>query len=173
VLCYFYFIEPKSVDAFLSRIDKVRGEYAEGVAIHIIYVNLALILFFESYTGDYTSLDAALAALPTSEQKMETEYRRESFQSLTSLFLTLIPKLIRFDTVTLLSGGRSVKLNNFSRLMKSSDALVTELAQAGPDDCGQVLEKINRLIEQYFSQIFKRAVGITPSEFIAASASKR
>jgi hypothetical protein len=51
------------VNAFLSRIDKVRGEYAEGVVIHIIYVNLALILFFESYTGDYTSLDAALAAL--------------------------------------------------------------------------------------------------------------
>lgn len=155
-LCTFFYTEQPDVERCMRLIEALHRKWGDGAALHVIYVNLALIIFFESYTGDYTELDAALAALPGSGS--QTEYKRLSFPSLTGLLRHLIPRLLRFDTVRLLNGERSVELNNFSRLMRACDGQVGKLLEAGEPGRGAVLENISQLLSSIEDIRFLRLV---------------
>ena len=145
-LCYFYYVEPQSVDAYLKQIGALHQKRAEGVLQHVLYVNMTLIVFFESYTSLYTGLDSAFASLSAPDQSTRIEYQRVSCASLAELMRILMPRLLRFDTVTLMHGARSVHLNNFSRLIHACGTLVAELAQTAAPKRGAVLGRIAELL---------------------------
>lgn len=142
-LCYFYYLQPEYTHTYIEEIHTIFHKIADGMAVHIVYVNLALIVFFESYTSNYAMLDRAFSSLSKGIDQSNVEYVRTPFPNVIMLMQEIVPKLRRFETISLLNGNQMIQVNNYSRLIHECETLVITFSHS-PQHA--VLEQIENLL---------------------------
>lgn len=146
-LCFFYYTEPANKDQCLHFIKSWHRTWAGAVPIYALYANLVLIVFFESYSSAYEEMDMTYAQLQFEGQSTQIEYERIPCVNLQALLHTLVPKIVRFDTVTFMDGVRNVQINNYARLIRSGDAMVMRLSTGNDTEKAEVLRQIEQLLK--------------------------
>lgn len=145
-LCYLYYVEPQNAAAYARQVEALHAQFASNTPLTVMYVNLALIFFFESYSLSYEELETAMSALKAEGQTVEVEFKHVAQSSLEQLMHTLLPTLIRFDTVDLMSGERRVQIHNYSRMLRKGNRLIAELAAGDEQSREQVLNQLEVLL---------------------------
>ncbi|MDD3336414.1 MAG: response regulator [Eubacteriales bacterium] len=140
------YVEPQHAEKCAAKAMELHEGWAKNVPLHMLYVNYALIFFFQSYTASYAQQDAALSAIRPAGQSLALEYEHTSYVNLSALLHELLPRLMRFDTVDLMSGMGVTRIHNDSRILREGGGLVTQLAQGDAEEREKALHRLTELL---------------------------
>lgn len=141
---YIHQLEKSHLAECLTEIRSFHDRHANGIALHAVYVRSALIVFFESYSTDYTALNSLLNSISVPSMPLTIEHH--SYENLRAMMPALAARLNRFDTITLLDGSQHITLQNQTGLTKSIDTLIHKLTTDRDVDsaCHELGEIMNR-----------------------------
>lgn len=143
-------LQKQSITQCLSQIQALHARQANGIALHAIYVRMTLIVFFESYSTDYSAFDTALNALSFASQANPVAIEHHSYGNLRHMVPALAAQLNRFDTITFLDGSQHITLQNQTGLTRAMDALIFRLTadrnvDAACHELGEIMSRTSDL----------------------------
>ena len=155
-LCFFYYLEPEHREHCAARIQQIQREYARHIPLTLIYVNHALIFFFESVNDSYDALDLMMGELAAQKELGGMEYKRQSFDNLRALLIFLVPRLMRFKTVDLIHGETFARIHNDSGVLHLCGKLTQRLATGSEQEREEAFSSLRELIDGAADAAFLR-----------------
>lgn len=168
-LYYLYYLEPSFLE---SALESIQG-FLEKNRVHFpcfyIYVENTLLFFYRSELIGSRDIEDFLNGLSFPGARVSCLLRREIFGSLSQLLHTILPKLIRYETIYLRMFGSIVPLSNKDSIVKQADSLTEKLLLSKKEFSSTLSEFENlfktvkslSLIQQIGSIIFSKILSKT------------
>lgn len=100
----------------------------------MIYVKNTLIFFFEDCAPTYTDLNEYIHGFSFKEQSVSIEFKSYSFLNLGALLNSLMPKLKRYEQISLIEHFHSIQFVNHTALFEKTEYFISRIFQDNPDE---------------------------------------
>lgn len=158
-LCYLHYVEEEALTKVLARIYQYMRKEAPGIPVYSIYVKNTLLLFFESHQVSYEHMDSFFQGLTPLTSHAALEYRRESFENLSTLLETVIRKVKRYGIIYFMNGLQQVPICNYKGMISTLEQLTSDLIDAEPSKRPEHLLELKGLLDGTHNPDFLRQIG--------------
>lgn len=158
-LFYVYYLEYGSLNLFLERLQEYYLAHMPQIALHGVYISNTLVLFFQSYAGEYGELHRFLSSVPLPDNPVALTIEGQLYPNLQRLLESLTQRLKRFSIIYMINHFRLVYTcnhNSFSeealRLFRAlikgqaSELAPLENLLEGTEDAGFLKQLANSLL---------------------------
>ena len=133
-LYYIFYLEKKHLGDCLEQLSAYFKSNFPSLPVHMIYVKNTLIFFFEDCAPTYTDLNEYIHGFSFKEQSVSIEFKSYSFLNLGALLNSLMPKLKRYEQISLIEHFHSIQFVNHTALFEKTEYFISRIFQDNPDE---------------------------------------
>lgn len=146
-LYHFYFLEEQNLEACLQFLYNYNSAHFPSIPMHAIYVKNTLLVFFQSYTRDFSHFEETIAGLSFPNETVKIQVEHTSFPTLKVLLEQTITKLKRYEMIYVMNGLHRIPTCNYNVLFENVEKISKQLI----DDLFNTEHSVNDLKELFSS----------------------
>lgn len=174
-LYYIYYLEKAHLGDCLEKLSAYFKSKFPNLPVHMIYVKNTLIFFFTDCASSYHSLNAYIDGFRFPNQTVSVEYKAYSYLNLETLLDSLMPKLKRYEQISLIDHFHSIQFVNHSAFLEKTECYIARIFQSTPDesairDLYDLLSSIQDIafLKALMTDIFFRLLTTSHQTFISS-----
>lgn len=126
-LYLFYFLEEKNLNDCLTLLYNYNNTHFPSIPLHAIYVKNTLLIFFQSYSRDYSHFEDMIGQISFTSESVKMQIEHSSFSTLRQLLEQIIHKLKRYEMIYVMNGLHIIPTCNYNVLFENVEELSRQL----------------------------------------------